>query len=307
MPAYNAARTIGEAIRSVLAQTCADLELVVCDDVSTDDTVRAVEAFSDSRVRLLRNERNLGAGLTRDRAIEAARGRWIAVIDADDAWVPGRLARLLDAAGDGPPCMVFDDIQMCHDSPDGMVPWQRLRGARAFGASGRRAVDVPVERFIVAERLLIKPVIPAQPIRDYGVRHHAARRFPADILEVFLQLAALGVPLRYVPEPLYLYRITPSSVTAVARDQTLMRKCLVECAAHEGFDAAARSAFARKIAQLEDHEVLHGVAQALGRRDLGMAWTELMRRPRSLWRVPRLAVRRLGYLLHRRATGGIGR
>jgi succinoglycan biosynthesis protein ExoO len=306
MPACNAARTIGEAIRSVLDQSQPDLELIVCDDVSADDTVRLAQAFDDPRVRVIRNERNLGPGPTRDRAIEASRGEWIAVIDADDVWVPGRLARLLDAAGSGPPRMVFDDIQMCHDSPYGLVPWRRLRGARAFGAVGGRAIDVPIGRFIADERLLIKPIIPTRAIHANGLRH-GERRFPADIVEIVVKLAALGLPLRYVPEPLYLYRITPNSVTAVARDHTLMRQWLTECSAYAGFDAAARAAFSRKIAQLEDHETLRAMEQALGRRDLRQAWIALVRRPRCLLRVPRLLLRRFGYELHRRLTGGVGR
>ena len=176
MAAFNAARTIEHAIDSICGQTVTDLEIIVCDDLSTDDTVRAVGAFTDPRVRLICNDRNIGPGPTRDRAIEAARGEWIAVIDADDAWVPERLARMLSAVGDGPPCMVFDDIEMCHDSPAGMLPWRRLRGARAFGAVDGHPVDVPGERFIEAERLLIKPIIPTRLIREHDVRHHATRR-----------------------------------------------------------------------------------------------------------------------------------
>ncbi|MGH8224077.1 MAG: glycosyltransferase family 2 protein, partial [Woeseiaceae bacterium] len=117
MPARNAARTIGEAMRSVLAQSCADLELIVCDDASTDDTRRVAASVADDRVRILEQARNAGPGAARDRAIEAARGEWIAVIDADDAWAPDRLQRLLDAAGADGRRMVFDDILVCHDAP----------------------------------------------------------------------------------------------------------------------------------------------------------------------------------------------
>lgn len=303
MPAFNAARTIGEAMASVLGQSCSDLELIVCDDASTDNTARIAAAVPDPRVRVLEQSRNAGPGAARDRAIDAARGKWVAVIDADDAWAPCRLERLLDAAGDD--CMVFDDILVCHDAPDGLVPWRRLHGTHAFGAGGGRWSDIAVEDYICAERLLIKPLIPVQHVRAHQLRH-SQRRFGEDT-EYFLRLAASGLRLRYVPEPLYHYRVTPGSATAEARDAGLMRECLAAVAILPGFDAAAREAFVRKLAQLEDHEALRVAEQALARRDLRKAWIALMQRPRCLLRVPRLLLRRIGYELHRRATGGVGR
>jgi succinoglycan biosynthesis protein ExoO len=304
MPAYNASRTIGEAMRSVLSQSFAGLELIVCDDASTDGTARAAAAAADDRVRILEQSGNAGPGPARDRAIGAARGEWIAVIDADDAWAPERVQRLLDAAGDDER-MVFDDLLVCHDAPDspaGMVPWQRLRGRRAFGTTGAGARDIPVENYIRDERLLIKPIIPARRIRERGLRH-SPRRFGEDA-EFFLNLAATGLRLRYLPEPLYRYRVTPGSATAEARDPTLMRECLVQCAGATGFDGAARAAFADKLRQLQEHETLHHCARALRAFDLRQALGALARQPRSVLRVPRLLARRMGYELHRLASGG---
>lgn len=304
MPAYNAARTIREAIGSVLGQSCADLELIVADDGSTDETARVAVSVGDARVRVLEQGRNTGPGVARDRAIEAARGTWVAVIDADDAWAPDRLERLL-GAGAGEDCMVFDDILVCHDAPGGMIPWRRLHGIRAFGSHGPQARDVPVEGYIRAERLLIKPLIPLRHIRRHQVRH-TQRRFGEDA-EYFLTLAATALRLRYLPEPLYRYRITPGSVTAEAREPALMRECLAHCAGLPGFDAAARVAFADKLRQLEEHEALRRCERAVGARDLRAALAALAARPGSLLRVPRLLLRRIGYELHRRATGGVGR
>jgi glycosyltransferase involved in cell wall biosynthesis len=305
MPAWNAARTIGAAMASVLSQSLPDLELVICDDASSDATVRVAESIADGRVRVLRQERNGGPGAARDRAIDVARGQWIAVIDADDAWLPDRLERLLAAAG-GDECMVFDDLMVCHDAPgSAMVPWRRLHGTRAFGGSGAQARDVAVADYVRSERLLIKPLIPSRRIRDGGLRH-SARRFGEDA-EYFLGLAVGGLQLRYLPEPLYRYRVTPASATAEARDPALMRQCLSACASLPGFDAATRAAFADKLRQLREHEALHAGARALRAFDLRAALAALAAQPRSLLRAPRLLLRRIGYGLHRRATGGIAR
>src|SRR5690349_21051330 len=89
MTAYNRASYIGAAIESVLAQTERDFELVVVDDRSTDDTVAVASAYlSDPRVRIARNERNLGDYPNRNHAATLARGRFIKYHDSDDVMYP---------------------------------------------------------------------------------------------------------------------------------------------------------------------------------------------------------------------------
>ena len=91
-PCHNGAETIGETIESVLGQSYANWEMIIVDDCSTDDSVSVVKAFADSRIRLLQNETNLGPGGTRNVGIRAASGRFLAFLDADDAWLPEKLA-----------------------------------------------------------------------------------------------------------------------------------------------------------------------------------------------------------------------
>jgi teichuronic acid biosynthesis glycosyltransferase TuaG len=95
MPAYRAARYIGETIRSVQAQTYRDFELLVVDDCSPDETADIVAriAGQDPRIRLLRQQTNSGPAAARNRALAEARGRWIAFLDSDDAWLPDKLEK----------------------------------------------------------------------------------------------------------------------------------------------------------------------------------------------------------------------
>lgn len=91
MPVYNHARYVGQALESILAQSFGDFELVVLDDGSVDDTLDVVGGYTDPRIRIVRNETNLGIPRTRNRAVDEARGEYIAWMDSDDIACPERL------------------------------------------------------------------------------------------------------------------------------------------------------------------------------------------------------------------------
>ena len=99
IPLFNKAPFVGGALRSVIEQTFTDFELIVVDDGSTDDSVQIVEQFSDSRVRIIRQD-NAGPGAARNRGLAEATGAYVAFLDADDEWLPEFLdesVRLLDS------------------------------------------------------------------------------------------------------------------------------------------------------------------------------------------------------------------
>src|SRR5437879_2874552 len=98
MPTHNGRPYIGEAIKSVRAQTYLNWELLVIDDRSTDDTSAFVQLQQkkDSRIFLLENNRSNGPAGSRNTGIERATGRFIAFLDSDDAWHPEKLSRQID-------------------------------------------------------------------------------------------------------------------------------------------------------------------------------------------------------------------
>ena len=95
MAAYNAEKTIEQAINSVLSQTYTNFELLVVNDCSTDRTAELVKSIAakDSRVRLISNVKNNGVSYTRKHGLEEAKGDWIAILDSDDAWEPEKLEK----------------------------------------------------------------------------------------------------------------------------------------------------------------------------------------------------------------------
>lgn len=96
MPSYNTAKYIGDSIKSVLAQTYGNWELIIVDDCSTDNTDEIVKEFlSDERIKYLKNEKNSGAAISRNYALREAKGKWIAFLDSDDLWLPEKLEKQL--------------------------------------------------------------------------------------------------------------------------------------------------------------------------------------------------------------------
>lgn len=94
MPSYNTTNFISETIESVLAQTYTDWELIIVDDCSTDNTDEVVKPYlSDSRIIYIKNEKNSGAAISRNRALREAKGKWIAFLDSDDLWMPEKLQK----------------------------------------------------------------------------------------------------------------------------------------------------------------------------------------------------------------------
>ena len=96
---HNGAATLSEALDSVLAQSLDDWELIVWDDCSTDGSADIVARYSDQRIRYFRCDELMPLGRARQRAIELARGAWIAFLDQDDIWLPHKLERQMAAVG----------------------------------------------------------------------------------------------------------------------------------------------------------------------------------------------------------------
>lgn len=95
IPAYNRSTIVPQALRSVMNQTYRNIEIILVDDGSTDDTGQVAQAFirEDQRIHYVRQETNSGAQAARNSGIRAGQGEWIAFLDSDDTWLPDSLAQ----------------------------------------------------------------------------------------------------------------------------------------------------------------------------------------------------------------------
>lgn len=96
MPSYNTGKFIEKTINSVINQTYNNWELIIVDDCSNDNTDEIVKSINDSRIVYLKNEKNSGAAVSRNKALKEAKGRWIAFLDSDDLWKKDKLQKQID-------------------------------------------------------------------------------------------------------------------------------------------------------------------------------------------------------------------
>lgn len=113
MPAYNTGTYIVESIRSVIAQTYQNWELLIVDDCSSDNTIEIIQSFNDERIRLFVNDVNSGAAVSRNRALREAKGKWIAFLDSDDLWDPKKLEKQLRFMQKNNYAFTFTDYRIC--------------------------------------------------------------------------------------------------------------------------------------------------------------------------------------------------
>jgi glycosyltransferase involved in cell wall biosynthesis len=208
MANFNGGAYLTEAVRSVQSQTLSNLELIVSDDGSTDNSVDIIRALqsTDRRIHLLQSSRNAGPAAARNRAIAAAAGDWIAIMDSDDLMHPERLATLVTAATEDEAELVADDLEFLSD---GGRPSQRL----LHGRWSHRPFWVDIVDYIRLNELYsagpalgyLKPLIRTEALRQYGSPYDERLRLAEDY-NLVLRLLHAGKAMRVYPLPLYYYR-----------------------------------------------------------------------------------------------------
>jgi len=124
VPVYHAEKYIRETLDSVLAQTYSDWELLLVVDGREDPTIEVIEAYvqkkQETRIRLLIQEANKGAALARNRGVQEATGRYVAYLDADDLWKPGKLEKELAFMKEQAVAFVFTGYEFADENAVGL-------------------------------------------------------------------------------------------------------------------------------------------------------------------------------------------
>jgi len=212
-PAYNVAPYIGQCIESLQAQTLADWEMIIVDDASTDETAAAVQRYlGDPRIQYLRNEQNLGPGATRNRALDAAQGEWIAIVDADDWIAPERLEKLARFA-EAQSVEMVADLQVYRTEWGGVyqVSW-------ATYAKPPKAPRCYTLEQVITAHPSFKPLIRRAFLDAKQIRYPTTIRIGEDYA-FYMEVLLKGGRFALLPEPLYSYRVRPG--TTVTRYDVL--------------------------------------------------------------------------------------
>jgi glycosyltransferase involved in cell wall biosynthesis len=194
IPLFNKAGYVSRAIDSVLAQTFPHFELLVVDDGSTDGSAEAVRRYQEARIRLITQE-NAGEGAARNRGIAEARTDWIALLDADDEWLPRFLEKAVAAVESHPAAaMIFTNLR---EAAQGTL-WNDDSREREIADYLRYYTDND-GRGMTASSVFIRkaPLLQAGGFPP-GVRHGGD-------VDTWTRLALSGNTAYYIAEPLAIY------------------------------------------------------------------------------------------------------
>lgn len=201
IPAYNDASTIGEAIESVLTQRPAPAEVIVSDDGSEDDLERVLAAFH-GRIRLVSGP-NRGLATARNRAAAVASGSLLGLLDADDVWLPGRAAALLEVAAARPDLSIITTDAWV--TQDGAPDPASYYGLRHFEIDDQ-------EEYILRENFVFGAgAIRARALADVG--GYAPEVRWAEDWDLWLRMIHSGHRAGMVRVPLYEYRRRTGSLS----------------------------------------------------------------------------------------------
>ncbi len=242
MPAFNSAAFITATIHSALAQTCADFELIVVDDESTDNTIEVVHeaAAGDPRVIVLRNTHG-GIGKSQNTALDAARGRFIALLDSDDLWMPEYLEEQLAMFERFPDRSIVTANAISRGGVlDGRPVWPKTTGWRKLSLR-----DLIVEENAVC----IMAMFRREVVETVGGFDPACRC--NEDYEYWIRSANAGFGIVQNCRPIAYYTRRPDSVSADdVRMLAGIITVLTSASHREGLIAHERDIIARKIGQL---------------------------------------------------------
>lgn len=282
--AFNAEDTIGETITSALAQRDVDVEVLVVDDGSHDRTPEIAMGWPDDRVRVVALTENTGPGGARNAGLANARGRWIAVLDADDTVRPERSARMIARAEQVGAEIAVDNLEIRREGDMPHAPM--FDPAHLSSLSEMTLAD-----FIASNRLFettfnygyMKPIIARRFVDEHVLRYDEKLRIGEDYLFLATAMAEDG---RCVIEPSagYIYNIRAGSISRVLRiedvEAMLAADVLFE-RSHE-LEPAARAAFRSRKRSLRHAVAFLLLVQHLKTRAPLKAIRAAMRDPMAL-------------------------
>ncbi|MGJ8583312.1 MAG: glycosyltransferase family 2 protein [Marinosulfonomonas sp.] len=229
MANFNGAAHLSESLSSVLSQTVQDIEVIVVDDASTDESPDIAESIAktDSRVKVHRAVNNGGPGAARNRGIDVATGEWIAVVDGDDLLHPKRFEYLLNMA----------ELHQADAVADDLIYFEAGQNATGKTLLGKNAPDdaklVTINEILVAETTTganslgyLKPIFRRSALGNQ--RYRKDIRIGED-LEFYMRFVLSGAKFVLTSQSYYLYRQHTNSLSRTLSTDDLDMMIRVQC------------------------------------------------------------------------------
>jgi succinoglycan biosynthesis protein ExoO len=213
--AYNVASYVEAAVTSALRQTDVTVEVIAVDDASLDDTASRIAALADKdeRINLIRRTTRGGPSIARNSAMDAARGKWLAILDADDLVTPERSRRLLDLAAATSADIVADNFERFSDR-GGHLSTMIEKGSEPYRFFVDTATFLKGNAMFDSNARLgyIKPMLRTQFVRANNLRHQEDI-FIGEDYHLLLSCLLAGGRFVVTSESLYRYRVREGSIS----------------------------------------------------------------------------------------------
>jgi succinoglycan biosynthesis protein ExoO len=221
--AYNAEGFIGRAIASALEQTLPPREIIIVDDCSSDGTGEFLKtaARGNEIIKVVTLSRNGGPSVARNAGIEAAQGDWLAILDADDAFAPNRLAMLMPFAAETGADFVADDLAY-YDAAAGCITGNGMGRDIVLPDGPIRLYDFLAHNLADGRGLdwgLLKPIFRRSTLIERGITYDTGMAHGEDF-RLVVDLLLSGAKFRILPQPLYLYTQRQGAVSKRASGLT---------------------------------------------------------------------------------------
>ena len=206
MPAYNSERYIAEAIDSILSQVYTNFELIIFDDGSSDGTRKVIESYNDSRIVKVLSNKNFGVVTARNEMIDRAKGKYIALIDADDIADPARLQKQVSVLEAG-------ECDIC-----GSAQWVLNEATGKIKQSKDKYTDADLRSLLIIYCTLCNSTVVGRSDIFKLFKYDASMLTSEDYL-LWTRIAAAGYVFKNLRERLITYRVHSSQATATNFNQ----------------------------------------------------------------------------------------
>jgi glycosyltransferase involved in cell wall biosynthesis len=218
LPVYNGAAFLKEAIDSILAQTYWDFELLLINDGSTDDSERIILSYADPRIRYIKNEKNQGLIYSLNRAIDEAKGVYIARMDADDIALPERLEKQVRYLQQHHVAVLATRVSLIDASGKPLPDWSADKDNVTFGQ---------IKAFLQKDNCIPHPTVMAKAELFKQYHYQYNQKYSEDY-DLWLRVLADGLTIEKLDEPLLLHRILSTSATRFKKINIFLRLAKVK-------------------------------------------------------------------------------